>query len=101
MTEVEKLLLVAFGVALQVGAVRWAVVDWSHPLRERTPVDVDLMNRSMFGGVRSPDAVQAQFRLGPARSVTAFFRYDLAGALKSPCAWSPKAMLDDFPHHNR
>lgn len=73
MTELERILLVAFGVALQVGAVRWGWVDWCHPLRERTSVEVDLMTESTFGGVRSPSGVQAQFRVGPARAVTAFF----------------------------
>lgn len=54
MTELERILVVAFGVALQIGAVRWGYADWRRPLRERTAVDVDLMTRSMFGG-RDPD----------------------------------------------
>lgn len=73
MSELGRILIVAFGVALQIGAVRWGYTDWRQPLRERTPVEDDLITRSMLGGTRSPAAIQAQFRIGPVRSVTAFF----------------------------
>lgn len=72
MTELERVLLLAFGVALQVGCVRWGRLDWREPLRERTPVEVDLMTRSVFG-IKSPAMVHAQYRVGPARAFTGFF----------------------------
>lgn len=54
------------------GCVRWGRLDWREPLRERTPVEVDLMTRSMFG-IASPATVHAQYRVGPVRAVTGFF----------------------------
>lgn len=72
MSEVERIVLVAFGVALQVGCVRWGRLDWREPLRERTPVEVDLMTRSILG-IKSPAMVHAQYRVGPVRAFTGFF----------------------------